>query len=462
MKFRINQSLSYQSRPIQTRNFMTTSILRVRLIALLGLLLTTGLATAGPEIQHWKTLNGARVYFVPAAQLPMLDIRIQFDAGSARDNGKGGLASLTNHLFSFGADGLNADQIANRLEGVGANASSGASRDTGWLSLRSLSDPAMMKPALQVLEKMLARPDFNEADFKREQTRVLVALKQDEQSPSSQASKAFYKAVYGKHPYASPTSGTIDSVKALTTADLKAFYKQYYVAKNAVIAMVGDIDRKHAERIAEQLSSRLTQGGAAAALPAVKDLTAASTEHIEFPSSQTHIRIGQPGMYRGDPDYFALYVANHVLGGSGLVSMLADEIREKRGLAYSVYSYFAPLRRKGPFIVGMQTRNDQVKESMKVLSDTLNSYITDGITAEQLSTAKKSITGGFPLRIDSNGKIVEYLALIGYYKLPVDYLDKFNKRINSLSLHQVRDALRRRLQPDNMVTITVGQRQAEK
>ncbi|HED15570.1 MAG TPA: insulinase family protein [Gammaproteobacteria bacterium] len=434
----------------------------MRLTILLGLLLSTGLAVAGPDIQHWTTLNGVRVYFVPAAQLPMLDIRIQFDAGSARDNGKAGLASLTNHLFSFGADGLSADQIANRLEGVGANASSGADRDTGWLSLRSLSDPALMKPSLQVLEKMLARPDFNEADFKREQQRVLVALKQSEQSPASQASKAFYRAVYGAHPYASPVSGTIESVKALTTKDLKTFYQRYYVAKNAVIAMVGDIDRKHAERIAERLSARLEQGQAAAALLPVKDLTAASTEHIEFPSSQTHIRIGQPGMYRGDPDYFALYVANHVLGGSGLVSLLAEEVREKRGLAYSVYSYFVPLRRKGPFIVGMQTRNDQVTESMKVLRDTLNKYIKDGISAEQLSTAKKSITGGFPLRIDSNSKIVGYLAMIGYYKLPLDYLDRFNERINGLSLHQVRDAFRRRLQPGSMVTVTVGQRQVEK
>jgi len=440
---------------------MITSMLRLRLTALLGLLLYTGLVAAGPEIQHWTTLNGARVYFVPAAQLPMLDIRIQFDAGSARDNGKGGLASLTNHLFSFGADGLNADQIANRLEGVGANAGSGASLDSGWLSLRSLTDPALMKPALQVLEKMLSRPDFNEADFKREQQRVLVALKQDEQSPSSQASKAFYKAVYGKHPYGNPASGTIESVKALRTADLKAFYKQYYVAKNAVIALVGDIDRKQAERIAEQLSARLEQGKAAAALPPVSDLTASKTEHIEFPSSQTHIRMGQPGMYRGDPDYFALYLANYVLGGSGLVSLLGEEVREKRGLAYSVYSYFAPLRRKGPFILGMQTRNDQAKESMQVMRATLDKYIKDGISAEQLSTAKKSITGGFPLRIDSNNKIVEYLVMIGFYKLPLDYLDRFNERINKLSLSQVRDAFRRRLQPENMVTITVGQRQAD-
>ncbi len=429
---------------------------------LLGVLFYTGLATAATDIQHWTTLNGARVYFVPADQLPMLDIRIQFDAGSARDQGNSGLASLTNHLFSFGADGLSADQIANRLEGVGANAGSGASRDTGWLSLRSLSDPAMLKPALQVLEKMLARPDFIQADFKREQQRVLVALKQDEQSPSSQASKAFYKAVFGKHPYASPVSGTIETVAALTTKDLKAFYQEYYVAKNAVIALVGDIDRKQAERIAEQLSARLDQGKAAAALAPVSDLKTASTVHIEFPSSQTHIRIGQPGMYRGDPDYFALYVANYVLGGSGLVSILGEEVREKRGLAYSVYSYFAPLRRKGPFILGMQTRNDQAQEGMQVMRATLDKYIKDGISAEQLGTAKKSITGGFPLRIDSNNKIVEYLVMIGYYKLPLDYLDRFNDRINKLSLRQVRDAFRRRLQPDNMVTITVGQRQVEK
>lgn len=449
MKFKLNQ----------VTKAMNNVIPRWRLIILLGLLMNAGWATAGPEIQHWTTLNGARVYFVPAAELPMLDIRIQFDAGSVRDNGKSGLAMLTNHLFSFGADGLSADQIANRLEGVGANIDSGVSRDAGWLSLRSLTDPALLKPALQVMEKMLSRPDFNKADFEREQQRTLVSLKQDEQSPSSLASKAFYKAVYGKHPYASPTKGNIETVSALTIEDLKAFYRQYYVSKNAVIALVGDIERKQAERIAEQLTARLQAGQAAADLDVVSDLTAAKTVHIEFPSSQTHVRIGQPGMYRGDADYFALYLANHVLGGSGLVSLLADEVREKRGLAYSVYSYFEPLRRKGPFILGMQTRNDQARQGMQVMRDTLDKYIKQGISAEQLETAKKSITGGFPLRIDSNSKIVEYLAMIGFYKLPLDYLDRFNERINELSLQQVRDAFRRRLQPENMVTITVGQRQ---
>ncbi len=432
-----------------------------QLLVLLLVLLFSGLATASPKIQHWTTLNGARVYFAPAAQLPMVDVRIQFDAGSARDRDKAGLASLTNHLLSHGAGGLSADEIAVRLEGVGANSNNGANRDMGWLSLRSLSDPAQLKPALQVLEKMVSRPDFNKVDFDREKQRVLVSLRQDEQSPSRLAIKAFYNGVFREHGYATPVTGTLKTVEALTVADLKAFYQQYYVARNAVIALVGDIDRKQAERIAEQLSAGLMQGKAAPELPPVTELGSAKTRHIEFPSTQTHIRIGQPGMYRGDPDYFALYLANHVLGGSGLVSLLAEEVREKRGLAYSVYSYFAPLRRKGTFMLGMQTRNDQVEQSIQVMRDTLNKYLKDGISAEQLETAKKSITGGFPLRIDSNSKIVEYLAMIGFYHLPLDYLDRFNERINALTLAQVRDAFRHRIKPDNMITVTVGQRQAK-
>ena len=166
--------------------------------------------------------------------------------------------------------------------------------------------------------------------------------------------------------------------------------------------------------------------------------------------------MGQPGLYRGDPDYFPLYVGNHILGGSGLVSRLAEEVREKRGLSYSVYSYFYPSRKPGPFTLGLQTRNDQVAEALNVVRNELRKFVTDGPTAEELDDAKKNITGGFPLRISSNKKIVEYITMIGFYDLPLDYLETFTARIQAVTLEDIRDAFRRRLNPDAMVTVTVG------
>ncbi|MFP5504962.1 MAG: M16 family metallopeptidase, partial [Gammaproteobacteria bacterium] len=188
----------------------------------------------------------------------------------------------------------------------------------------------------------------------------------------------------------------------------------------------------------------------------VSDLPVAQDQRIEHPSSQTHILIGQPGMRRDDPDYFALYVGNHVLGGGGLVSRLSNEVREKRGLSYSVYSYFLPMTERGPFQMGLQTRNDQADEAVRVLRETLAAYVAEGPTAAELEAAKNNITGGQALRIDSNRKILEYLAVIGFYDLPLDYLETFNAKVEAVTLAQVREVFQRRIRPERMLTVRVG------
>ena len=179
-------------------------------------------------------------------------------------------------------------------------------------------------------------------------------------------------------------------------------------------------------------------------------------EHIYHPSAQTTVRMGAPGMHRGDPDYFPLYIGNHVLGGSGLVSRLSDEVREKRGLSYSASSYFNPMEQDGPYLLSLQTRNDQSAQALKVLKDTLVKFVADGPTDQELESAKKNITGGFALRLDSNGKIADHLAVIGFYGLPLDYLDTFIGKVNAVTVEQVREAFKRRIHPEHMVTVTVG------
>jgi zinc protease len=413
-------------------------------------------ALAMPEIQHWVTDNGARVYFVAAPELPMVDINVTFAAGSARDDGHAGLAHMTSTLLDMGAAGLSADEIARRAESLGAVLGTVSARDMASITLRSLSDPAHLQPALKLLADVINRPDFNKADFERERERTLVSIRHSEQSPATVAEYTFFKAVYDEHPYALRPGGTIESISALQLDQIKAFYKRYYVARNAVFSIVGDLDRKDAEQLAVQVIGKLPAGKRAAAVPPVPVLTKAEEQRLFHPSTQTHVLVGAPGMRRGDPDYFPLYVGNHVLGGGGLVSRLNEEVREKRGLSYSVSSYFSPMQQNGPYLISLQTRNDQVDEAMAVMRETLQDYVDNGPAEKELINSKKNITGGFPLAIASNSDILDYLNLIGFYDLPLDYLETFNGKVMAVTREQIIDAFQRRVVPETMVTIIVG------
>jgi len=417
-----------------------------------------GMAQAGPEIQSWQTASGARVLFVAAPDLPMVDVRVVFDAGSARDGERSGLASLTAAMLTQGAGDWSADEIAARFENLGAELSASADRDTTAVSMRTLTRQPAMEMAIETLSTLLSAPTFNEADLERLRRNRLISLRQDEESPRSVGEKALYRRVFGSHPYGSDPSGTAETVTAITRDDLVDFHRRHFPAANAVVAIVGALDRPGAEELAERMTAGLPPGGRAAALPGVVDLEAPVMERVSFPSSQTTVMAGQPGMRRGDPDYFALYVGNHILGGSGLVSLLMEEIREKRGLSYSTFSYFMPLAQPGPFLMGLQTKNEQAEEAREIMLATLRRFIDEGPSEAELAAAKRNITGGFPLRVASNSDIVAYLAMIGFYGLPLDYLDRFTDRIEAVTAAQIKDAFARRLDPDRLATVVVGGR----
>jgi len=426
----------------------------------LVLLLSTAMFSTGisanPDIEHWRTKNGTRVYFVPAPELPIVDMRIIFNAGAARDEDEPGLAIMTNGLMAEGAGGLSADQLAEQFESIGAQFGNSAQRDMAVLSLRTLSEKKVFDAAVKTLTTILTQPDFPNDAFERERGRLLTTLKRHKQSPGTQANEAFYEAVFAKHPYRTQPTGTEAGINGLSTDKLKAFYQKYYVGSNAVLAIVGDLSRADAEALAETLMGKLPEGQPAADLPQVESLTKSEEIRINHPSAQTHILVGQPGMKRGDPDYFALYVGNHMLGGSGLVARLSNEIREKRGLAYSSYSYFLPMRENGPYTVGLQTKNESAEEALKVLRETIGKFVLEGPTAEELDASKKNITGGFPLRISSNKKIIDYIGMIGFYQLPMDYLDSFNARVEAVTIEDIKKAFQKRIHMDKMVTVMVG------
>ncbi|MDO8988321.1 MAG: pitrilysin family protein [Sideroxyarcus sp.] len=426
-----------------------------RIISTAVLLGAASIAFATPQIQHWQAPSGARVYFVENHDLPMLDVAVNFPAGSGFDvAGKVGVSHLTFGMLDLGSQDLSEDDIARKLADVGAQMGGQFDADRAGLSLRTLSSAAEREAALDILARCLQQPLFPEPVLAREKARLIASLKEAETQPESISDKAFAKAVFGVHPYGWRTE--VADVEKIQRAELESFYRAHYGAKHAVVALMGDVTRAEAEAIAQRLTAGLPEGGADAGIPAVLIRISPSEERIAHPASQSHILIGTPGVARNDEDYFPLYVGNYILGGGGFVSRLMNEVREKRGMAYSVYSYFMPMQQPGAFQIGLQTKKEQADESLKVVRQTLRTFVDKGVTEKELRAAKQNIIGGFPLRIDSNRKIIEYLGVIGFYKLPLTYLDDFTAKVDKVTSKQIKDAFKRRIDPDALATVIVG------
>lgn len=425
---------------------------------LFGLLLSLPVAVqAALPLQHWQTKEGARVVFVESRELPMLDIAVNFPAGSARDPaGKAGLAQLTHGLLDQGAGGLSDTAIAHRLADVGAVLAGTFDRDRASVTLRTLSSTREKTAALDMLARVLQQPDFPQAVIRREKQRLIAAIREAEADPGTVAEKAFYRVLYGTHPYARDEAGEPAAIARLGRSDVQAFYRAHYSAPNAVIALIGDIPRAEAEAVAARLSAGLPRSAVVPALPKPVMPVSAPDKYIAHPSTQSHVLVGTVGVARLDPDFFPLFVGNYVLGGGGFDSRLLKEVRDQRGYAYSAYSYFLPLAEAGPFQLGLQTKHAQVDDALKVAQATLRQFIAEGPSEAELAQAKANLTGGFPLRIDSNRKILDYLSTIGFYNLPLDYLDTWVDQVNAVDVAAVKQAFARRIDPDRLVTVVVG------
>lgn len=408
-------------------------------------------------IQHWTTEQGLKVYFVPADTLPMLDVRLVFNAGAARDGELPGLARMMHGLIGDAAGPWDADTIAERFEGVGANFSADSHRDMGVVSLRSLTEPDWLETALDTFVTVIGEARFEERSMERVRRQMQIGLQSLEQNPGALARRAVFANLYEGHPYGSPPEGTAESLQAITHEDLQGFYQQYLVNRNAVLIMVGGLDLTQAASVAERIASALPEGEAAAALPpAPAAPETAQVIEIPFPSEQVHIYMTHPGVSRDDPDMLPLWVANHRLGGGGFTSLLMDEVRSQRGLAYSVHSQFSPMAVQGPFMMVMQTESAQADEAMAVMRQTLEDFIDNGIGAEALAASQQNIIGGFPLRMASNSGILDHVALIGFYDLPLDYFETYTDVVGALTEEEVSAAFAQRIDPQRLTTVIVG------
>jgi len=407
------------------------------------------------NVQTWKTAEGAKVLFVEARELPMFDMRLIFSAGSSQDGKAQGLALLTNAMLNEGVAGKDVGAIAQGFESLGADFGNGAYKDMAVASLRSLSAVDKRQPALKLFAEVVGKPTFPADSLARIKNQMLAGFEYQKQNPGKLASLELMKRLYGDHPYAHSSDGNAQSIPPITLEQLRAFHAKAYAAGNVVIALVGDLSRSDAEAIAAQVSSALPKGPALAKIEQPSE-PKASTGHIEFPSSQTNLMLAQLGIDRADPDYAALSMGNQILGGGGFGTRLMSEVREKRGLTYGVYSGFTPMQARGPFMINLQTRAEMSEGTLKLVQDVLADYLKTGPTAKELEDAKRELAGSFPLSTASNADIVGQLGAMGFYDLPLSYLEDFMQQSQSLTVEQVKTALNKHLSADKMVIVSAG------
>jgi zinc protease len=439
----------------------------------LALLLWCGQALAAIPIQHWTQPSGAQVYFVPSPSIPMVDVRLEFDAGGRREPAdKAGLASVTAGMTDKGIGPaqeiagaptpyplpLDENQLSDAWTDLGAGFGGSAGSDRMSFSLRSLTYPDLLGKAVQLAARPLGEPAFPADIWVRERQRLAAAIREANTRPATVAAHAYAAAVYGTHPYGyEMTEATLDRI---TVDDMRQLYRLVQPCR-AKVSIVGAVTRAQADAMVTTLLSRLpsTLQGRCEPLPPVAEvapLTAPLERDIPFASAQAHVLIGQPGYKRNDPDYFALLVGNYILGGGGFVSRLTEEVREKRGLTYNISSHFAPGLHAGAFTVSLQTRPDQTEEAVRVARNVVARFVADGPTAAELKAAKDNLIGGFPLFIDSNRKLLDNIANIAWNGLPLDYLDTWTAKVQRITAADVKAAFARKLQPQRMVTVIVG------
>jgi len=308
---------------------------------------------------------------------------------------------------------------------------------------------------LKLFAEVVGKPTFPADSFARIKNQMLAGFEYQKQNPGKLAGLELMKRLYGEHPYAHSSDGTAQSIPPITLAQARAFHAKAYAAGNAVIAMVGDLSRAEAEAIANQVSAALPKGPALAKTPSPVE-PKASVSHIEFPSKQTNLMLAQLGIDRDDPDFAAVSLGNQILGGGGFGTRLMTEVREKRGLTYGVYSGFTPMQARGPFMINLQTRAEMSEGTLKLVQDVFAEYLQNGPTQKELDDAKRELAGSFPLSTASNADIVGQLGAMGFYDLPLSYLEDFMRQSQALTVDQVKAALNKHLSIDKMVIVTAG------
>ena len=349
-----------------------------------------------------------------------------------------------------------ATRISQRIESVGGSLAAGADLDFTSVHLAVLKKDLPL--GLELLADILLNPQFAEPEVARKTAEMKARLKRMEEEPRQIAQLAFAKRLFGGHPYAHPVEGSVATLDRLTRADTQRFFQSFYRPNNALVTIVGQITLEEAAAVLEKALGSW-QAAPVQKPPAAPPQGPARPElvKIDRPGSQAHILWGHLGVARRNPDYYALQVMNYILGGGGFVSRLMDQIRDNLGLTYGIQSHFDAREFPGAFEISVETKNQNANQAVAEIMKELKKFLEQGVTASELDEAKAYLTGSFPLRMDTNGKMVKLLSAIEFYGLGLDFPEKYPQWINALNREEILRVARQYLRPDKFLLVVVGE-----
>ncbi len=410
---------------------------------------------AAVDIERVRSPGGIEAWLVRDQTIPIISMSFSFAGAAALDPpGKQGLADMVSSLLDEGAGDLDSEAFQRAVEDISASISFDAGRERFHGSVRMLG--RHRDAAFRLLKLAVTEPRFDAKPVERIRAQLIASLMSQQENPRRIAGRTWYRTVFPGHPYGNPVAGTTDSVKAIQSADLKRFTAERFGRDNLLIGVVGDITSDELGRRLDEVFAGLAARSAPVRVIDVRPDGAGKLVIVRKPIPQSVVVFGQRGVKRDDKDYYAAYVMNYILGGGGFSSRLTEEIREKRGLAYSVYSYLNPLDHAGLIMGGLGTRNDRVATSLEILRSEWTRIARDGVSDDELRAAKSYINGSFPLRLDSSRRIANLLVAIQVSKLGIDYLDRRPALINAVSRDKIRNVARRLLEPDGLTVVVVG------
>lgn len=443
--------MSTSSNPIEAETRNSTSLTLSRDSGLSG----TATKKYADRIQVVTSPKGIRAWLVEDHSVPLMAMQFAFRGGSTQDpKGREGIANFLTSMLDEGAGKIGSKEFQARLDELAIRMDFDASRDAFDGNLQTLT--RHRDKAVELLRLALNEPRFDKDALERMRGQLLTGLKFDAKDPDKIASRAWFEAAYGKHPYARPVKGTAASLKAITSKDLEAFRRKIFRRETLKIGVVGDITADQLATVLDQVFGELPEKADLTPVPEVTIPAKPVRKVISMDNPQSVAQFGHQGIKREDRDFIPAYVLNYILGGGGFASRLMEEVREKRGLAYSVYSYLYPMDHGAIFLGGVATKNDKLEKSLEVISDTLKRLAEKGPTKEELDNAKRYLTGSYPLRFDTSSKIASQLLWIQMDNLGIDYIDTRNQMVNEVTLEKVRDVARRLLHPENLIITIVG------
>ncbi len=425
---------------------------------LIGLILSLGFApslSAAPLGIRTVLDNDATLLVAERPGLPMAVMSMILKTGAAVDpQGKQGLANLTAELLTRGTKNYSAQALAEELDFLGTSLSVEAGNDATTIGLTTLTKN--LDRSFALLAEVVLSPTFPQDEFQRIRKEIEGRLHSNQEDPGWVAGKAFKEHLYPQHPYGRLISGQAETLARITPADIRQFHATYYRPNNAIIAVAGEITQ---DQIGSLLAAHFADWQAADlpdfSWPDPPERTAQQV-NLNKEVTQANIMIGHSGIARSHPDYYAVLIMNHILGGGGFGSRLMDRIREEQGYAYSIGSYFSARKHPGPFTVALQTKNESAQQAIDETLAVIRHFREEGATEEELEAAKAYLINSFPLRLISNADVAGMLPVLEFYELGLDYPDRYPGIIGSVTLEQVRAAAKNHLHPDQFVQVVVA------